>query len=253
MISVSIVSHGHGELVNQLLRDLESCPAVSVILLTLNLAEEQIDCPDSLAGKVTFIRNPQPKGFGANHNQAFAQVTTPFFCVLNPDIRMPQDPFPALLAAMESDQHELIAPAILDSAGNLDDSARYLPTPWGILRKVLGGKDGRYSFELGGENFSPDWVGGMFMLLRSQVFRSVGGFDERFFLYYEDVDLCCRIRLARHSLALCPATSVVHEARRASHRNPQFLKWHLASMIRFFCSTIFWRLWARSFFRTQGR
>jgi GT2 family glycosyltransferase len=93
----------------------------------------------------------------------------------------------------------------------------------------------------------------MFMLLDSKAFRTLGGFDERFFLYYEDVDLCCRIRLAGCSLTICPAVNVVHDARRASHRNLRFMKWHLASMIRFFCSPVFWKLWVRKLLRDQVR
>lgn len=253
MITVSIVSHGHGELVSRLLEDLAGCAGVSSILLTLNVPEEGIDVPDSLADKIVLIKNPRPLGFGANHNQAFRQARSAFFCILNPDIRIPHDPFPVLMSRLGNDECDLVAPTILSPTGDVDDSARYLPTPWGVLRKVAGGQDGRYSFELGGPDFSPDWVGGMFMLVRAEAFRSVGGFDERYFLYYEDVDLCCRLRLAGHRLVLCPAASVIHDARRASHRNLRFLRWHLASMIRFFCSTIFWKLWARSFFRTQGR
>ena len=249
VITVSIVSHGHGELVSRLLEDLVGCTEVSSILLTLNVPEEGIDVPDSLADKVVLIKNPLPLGFGANHNQAFRQVRTAFFCILNPDIRIPHNPFSVLMSRLDNGECGLAAPAILTPSGKVDDSARYLPTPWSVLHKVMGGQDGRYSFELGGPDFSPDWVGGMFMLVRAEAFRSVGGFDERYFLYYEDVDLCCRLRLAGHRLLLSPAASAIHDARRASHRNLRFLKWHLASMIRFFSSAAFWSLWPRKLLR----
>lgn len=249
MITVSIVSHGHGELVSRLLEDLAGFAEISSILLTLNVPEQGVACPDSLADKVLFIKNPEPRGFGANHNQAFLHVETPFFCILNPDIRMRQNPFSVLLSSLRCGERDLVAPAILSPAGEVDDSARYVPTPWSVLRKVVGGKDGRYAFELGGADFSPDWVGGMFMLVRAEAFRSIGGFDERYFLYYEDVDLCCRLRLAGHALILCPSASAIHDARRASHRSLRFLRWHLASMIRFFSSAVFWKLWIRKLLR----
>lgn len=249
VITVSIVSHGHGELVSRLLEDLAGCAEVSSILLTLNVPEEGIDVPDSLAGKIVLIKNPLPLGFGANHNQAFRQVRTAFFCILNPDIRIPHNPFHVLMSRLHKGECDLVAPAILSPSGEVDDSARYLPTPWSVLRKVAGGQDGRYSFELGGADFSPDWVGGMFMLVRADAFRSIGGFDERYFLYYEDVDLCCRLKLIGHRLVLCPLANVIHDARRASHRNLRFLRWHLASMIRFFSSAPFWGLWLRKLLR----
>jgi hypothetical protein len=76
----------------------------------------------------------------------------------------------------------------------------------------------------------------MFMLFPACTYQSVGGFDERYFLYYEDVDLCARLRLLGHEIVLCPDATVMHHARRASHRNFRYLRWHLGSMARFFLS-----------------
>lgn len=82
----------------------------------------------------------------------------------------------------------------------------------------------------------PDWVGGMFMLFRNEVFRAAGGFDARYFLYYEDVDLCARLTLQNLAVVLCPQVKVIHEARRSSHRSLKYAMWHLRSMGRFFLS-----------------
>jgi len=79
-------------------------------------------------------------------------------------------------------------------------------------------------------------VAGFFMLFRSAAFRSLGGFDERYFLYYEDFDLCCRLRAAGHAIAWVPQARVVHDARRTSHRNARYLVWHASSVLRFFSS-----------------
>jgi hypothetical protein len=73
----------------------------------------------------------------------------------------------------------------------------------------------------------------MFMLLRSEVFRSVGGFDEAYFLYYEDVDLCRRLRAAGKYALYNPKAGVVHDARRASRREFALMRRHAASMLRF--------------------
>jgi GT2 family glycosyltransferase len=86
----------------------------------------------------------------------------------------------------------------------------------------------------------------MFMLLRTTVFRQLGGFDDRYFLYYEDVDLCARIRLSGLDILQLPLPGVIHNAQRSSHRNPKYLRWHIGSMLRFFCSSVFIRaLWLR--------
>lgn len=245
MITISIVSHGQGELVSHLLADLAGCAEVSSILLTLNVPEPAVRIPESLVDKVLLLANETPLGFGANHNRAFQRVATPYFCILNPDILIPDDPFPVLLEPLVFGGHALSAPMIVNRVGEIEDSARRLPSPWGMLGKLLGWGDGRYDFKPGDEAFPPDWVGGMFMLVKSDAYAAMGGFDERFFLYYEDVDLCSRMKLAGLSLILCPQVSAVHDARRASHRSLRFLRWHVSSILRFFCSGVFWRCWWR--------
>jgi len=74
------------------------------------------------------------------------------------------------------------------------------------------------------------------MLLRYETLRSLGGFDERYFLYYEDVDLCARIRDRGLEVAVCAGASVIHAARRESRRNPHYAAWHLRSAVRFLAS-----------------
>lgn len=80
------------------------------------------------------------------------------------------------------------------------------------------------------------------MLFRRDAFEAVGGFDERFHLYYEDVDLCARIRLSGKEVILCRSVEVIHDARRESHRNMRYFAWHLVSMLRFFMSRPFFHL-----------
>jgi GT2 family glycosyltransferase len=74
------------------------------------------------------------------------------------------------------------------------------------------------------------------MLFRSETFRALGGFDERYFLYYEDIDLCRRA--ARRGLAVVydPRVELVHDARRASRRNPRLALHHARSIARYFLS-----------------
>ena len=73
----------------------------------------------------------------------------------------------------------------------------------------------------------------MFMVFRTGVFKELGGFDERYFLYYEDVDLCLRLRHAGYEVILLPQVSAIHDARRQSHRNLRYLVIHASSLLRF--------------------
>lgn len=232
VITVSIVSHGHGALLPGLLEDLAACPEVSSVILTRNIPE-----PDIIAARserLTVIDNPRPQGFGANHNAAFRAAHTPFFLVLNPDVRLAGNPFPALLACLEDERVALCAPAVVNPAGALEDSARRFPSLADLTLKALGRYDGRLQYALGDPPRTAPWVAGMFMLIRGTDYADLGGFDEGFFLYYEDVDLCARLWRSGRRVMLCPAVRVVHDARRASRRDLRHMRWHAVSMARYF-------------------
>lgn len=240
-VHVSVVSHGQASLVLPLLRDMERfCHDRAVrVTLTLNIPEPLPFPPEGFPFPVDVLRNAAPKGFGANHNAAFKhQSEDAFFCVLNPDIRLTADPFGPLIEALKADPAcGLAAPVVRSPQGDIEDSARALPTPFTILTKAAGHVEATYTGD------RPDWVAGMFMLFPAATYAAAGGFDERYHLYYEDVDLCCRLRLARRAICLTRTAEVIHAARRESRRNPRYLRWHLGSMARFFLSRVFLKCW----------
>lgn len=150
-----------------------------------------------------------------------------------------------LVARLQDGSIGVVAPRVVNPAGLQEDSARHFPSPLSIGLKALRLGNGR-PYLLGTEVLEPDWTAGMFMLLRTTVFAEVGGFDTRYFLYYEDVDLCARLRLSGYRVVVTPEATVVHAAQRSSHRRVRYLVWHLRSMLRFFCSPVYWRmLWRR--------
>jgi N-acetylglucosaminyl-diphospho-decaprenol L-rhamnosyltransferase len=239
-ITVSIVSHGQGRLVAALLEDLECCQNTSAIILTQNILEDDIPCPASLQSRLRVNRNERPCGFATNHNQAFRFCETSMFAILNPDIRLRGDPFPHLAQALEMSSGGVIAPAVRNSGGGFEDSARNFPTLLGLLRKLIGLGDGSVVSE-GTSPTDVDWVAGMFLLFPASVYRELKGLDEGFFLYYEDVDICIRIWRSNRHVILHPGVTVIHDARRASRRKLHYMKWHLSSMLRFFVMHA-WRL-----------
>mgnify|MGYP001554480320 FL=1 len=241
-VTISIVSHGQMELVLPLLQDLEAIHHTTPlhVVLTLNVPEAIPCVPEDFAFSLQIMRNSQPLGFGANHNRAFSQAQGGIFCVLNPDIRITQNPFPDLLKACADPHTGLAAPAIYSPSGQLEDSARKFPTPWRIAHRVLTRRRTR-DYAAPTTVLHPDWVAGMFLLLRTTVYRQLGGFDERYFLYYEDVDLCARARLAGLEIVQLALPGVIHNAQRASHRDPKYLRWHVGSMLKFFTSAAFLR------------
>jgi len=250
LISVSVVSHEQTQLVDRLLQDiLEHCRNQSLqLILTLNVDEPLPPALEGFAFPVHVIQNETPKGFAVNQDQAFSNAVGRYFCVMNPDIRLIDDPFPALIACLQNPSIGVSAPVVLGEDGTMEDSARRFPTPLKILCKALGGCRGS-DYPVKDKVVFPDWVAGMFMLFRREIFEESGGFDERYFLYYEDVDLCARLRLLGYEVALCPDAKVIHHARRSSHRNLKYLTWLMASMLRFFFSALFlkicWMKWTK--------
>lgn len=142
------------------------------------------------------------KGFGAANNLALARVTTPFALLLNPDCDLsPAGLAELVLAARDMPEAALLAPQLLDASGRPDVNYRWPSMSWRSSGPAAEG---------------PACVGfvcGAAMLLRLERFARVGYFDEDFFLYYEDDDLCLRLFDARLPMVIRPEVTAVHRSR----------------------------------------
>jgi GT2 family glycosyltransferase len=230
-LSVSIVSHGHGQMAQHLVSSLLLFPEIEQIIVTLNIPE---DFPSFSSDRVILKKNIQPKGFGANHNAAFSLSQSDTFCVLNPDIIFEVNPFPILLNVLNDYSVGVVAPLVLSADGYPEDSMRYFITPLTMAKRIMRLNSGYYSIKNCENDFFPDWVAGMFMLFQANTYEKVGGFDESYFMYCEDADICTRIWKTGYRVVGCLSTRVFHNAQRASHRSFKHLLWHLRSMARYF-------------------
>jgi N-acetylglucosaminyl-diphospho-decaprenol L-rhamnosyltransferase len=240
LVTVSVVSHRQNRLVNQLVNDIdrESTTALELVLTENVPDSEQLVRSDSFPTE--HIVNERPKGFGTNHNAAFKYCRTPFFCVLNPDIRLSSDPFPELTRVLSGPRAGAVGPLIRNPEGSIEDSARLFPTPAALLRKLFSGQAAGPDYAVDTGPIAVDWIAGMCMLFRSETYKELRGFDERYFLYYEDVDLCRRLRQRGFAIIYSPRAEVIHYARRASRHNPRLAFHHALSMARYFLSRVEW-------------
>lgn len=233
MITASIISHGHGEMVSQLTQQLQSISLIQQIIITHNIPE-LLSIP--ISSKILIIKNRCPSGFGKNHNIAFKYATQPYFCILNPDIVLQEDPFPYLINALNNQSAALVAPQILSKDKKPEDNIRHFPTMNRLLKKLFFGTEGA-SFLIYDKNIVyPDWVAGMFMLFQSKDYAEIDGFNEKYYLYYEDVDICRRLHKANKKIIAELNTSAIHHAQRASHKNIKHFYWHITSMTKFLLS-----------------
>ncbi len=252
-LEVSLVSHAHGGLVFEALEAIaRAWPAEGLrgrLWLTLNLPEpvlEQRVQSRSWPFELQWIRNPVPMGFGANHNQAFVRMrslgSSPWFIVMNPDIFWPMcaaDFWCDLLQSQSYVDVGLVCPTQTDVQGRVQDFARKLPTPCALAQRVLLRLLGLKPSGTATSVESADWVNGACMVWCSNAFEQIGGFDERYFMYCEDTNICLRLQLAGWRMQGADLT-VVHDARRNTGRDWRHLSWHIRSMLRLWCSRAYW-------------
>ncbi len=196
--------------------------------------------------KIQVIQNPTNLGFGAAVNRGFQRSTGRFVLILNPDVLALKSSIAALLRAMESDEKiGMVLPKLQNPDGTLQYSCRRhysLATlimrrgPWkplfknhSVVRAHLM-KDWKHDTPS-----EVDWGLGAAMLVRRGAVPVSGPFDERFFLYFEDVDLCIRMRQTGWKILYEPRAVLVHEHRRGSARRGALKAkcQHLSSLMKF--------------------
>jgi N-acetylglucosaminyl-diphospho-decaprenol L-rhamnosyltransferase len=193
---------------------------------------------------VRVLENDRPAGFAANANRGIAETTAPFVVVCNPDTEAGPDALAVLRHFAE--QHPragIVAPELRYPDGEWQPSRRRFPTVSGTivrrtpLRRVLGGTQ-RAHYGLDERPTDPvqaDWLLGAFLLLRREMLDELGGFDEGFRLYGEDIDLAYRAAKSGWERWYVPAAKVthVHQAETDKRLLTRQTLWHWRSIARF--------------------
>jgi GT2 family glycosyltransferase len=170
---------------------------------------------------VRLIRAPRNGGFSYGCNLGSAGATAPYLLFLNPDARLDASALEALLDVLRDDPGTaLAAPRILDDDGSLSWSLRRFPRLRSTYAQALflhrvwpqaAWTDELIRDEAAYERPAPaEWVSGACMLVRRSAYEAIGGFDERFFLYCEDTDLCLRLWESGHAVRFEPRAEVHH-------------------------------------------
>lgn len=148
------------------------------------------------------LAHGQNLGFGAANNRALDRVETPLALLLNPDCEMTEAALSSLIEAAEADPEiAVLAPHLVSVSGKPEVNYRWPQTLWKSFGPAASGP------------LCVGFVCGAAMLFRRSRFHEVGFFDEKFFLYYEDDDLCLRLFEAKRPIVVMPEVKAIHHSR----------------------------------------
>lgn len=250
MLDAIIVSFNSGQSLVGCCKSLLRQSAVACIRVADNTpggADAELLAASGLGERVVVVANGENRGFGPAVNSVLTQVQTAYVAIVNPDGFVDDGALDRLVQALEREPDAVLAGARLLGHDGLEQrgSRRREPTP----RRLIGNTFVRVLrlrrwYRLGFEmNDAPlpdgptfvDAVSGACMVARTAALRAIGGFDERFFLHFEDLDLCKRLREAGGKILFIPDVAFCHEGGGSSASRPYFVIWHKhRSMVRYY-------------------
>jgi len=190
-------------------------------------------------------RNDNRTGYGGNHNLNLARAAGRYIVIMNCDMTVTPNVLVALRDFMDGHADVgIVAPKILNPDGTVQGLNRRSPTIADLLLRRLSGARVRRMFMRRMDRYEMRDVGydceydvpclsGCFMFCDSDLLRAVGGFDERYFLYFEDYDLCRRVQASRRTVYY-PGATVTHYWERAAHKSVRHTGYFVASAFRYF-------------------
>ncbi|SHO57571.1 glycosyltransferase family 2 protein [Vibrio quintilis] len=246
-IIVSTISHHHTEMIIHLASLKKLAKADDIVVLCRDNAKSRELREYCLENNIIYLSNNQPQGFARNNNLNFRyylQNLTPqkddYFLLFNPDIELTPNTIPELRMSLMTSEKELIA-------GNLflerswmvpDDNIRLYPQFRQFVRTYLFG-DRSTMINRKTQSLPTQgtyWASGAFLALRASLYQELGGLDERFFMYCEDIDFSRRASSMGISIKLAENVKALHWRQRASKKLfSKFFFWHVMSVLKFCC------------------
>jgi N-acetylglucosaminyl-diphospho-decaprenol L-rhamnosyltransferase len=247
-LSVVIVNYHSGELLTSCVTSLleTSSPDLEIFIINNGSADELAGFANSKRRNLHLIQNSSNLGYAAGANIGFRQSQRELVLVLNPDVLVQEQSLEVLTETLKTHPNAaIVLPRLTDSDGELQYSCRkyytyttllmrrspfnrFFPNHPAVRQHLMLDWDHQTLAEV-------DWGLGAAMLIRRSAIQEPYLFDERFFLYFEDVDLCFRVRQRGWNVLYNPAASMIHQHRRESAQswNYQAKKHHFVSLSKF--------------------
>ncbi|MGE4260520.1 glycosyltransferase family 2 protein [Shewanella sp.] len=244
-VFIAVVSHGHENLIKDLGCIQELLDDFTIVVKS-NKVNENFNYFHNF-NNFHWINESYGLGFGANNNVVFnyclehlGMTLNDFFLVLNPDVLVDSETIKKLLQAMTSECYQLSAINLYRSYEPIvyDYSVRMFPTLYTFGSSFLGAGNKTI---INKDNISVptvvDWAAGSFLMFRAAHYKNLRGFDENYFMYCEDIDICARSKKLGEAVIYYPDLKALHLAKHANRSIfSKHFYWHLQSALRFVLS-----------------
>lgn len=222
--------------------DTEITKAVYLVDNSCASAEESDSFARRVAdfGDVFYINTNENLGFGKGHNFVLEMLNSEYHAIVNPDIILKDDAFSEIIGFMKSTSAGMCIPRLTDEGGKLQPIYRREITVTDMSIRMFAKKlfkkrqeyhtmqDCNYT-----KPFRVPFGQGSFLVIKTELFKRLNGFDERYFMYMEDADLCKRVNEVSE-LVYCPYAEVIHKWEKGSHKSFRLMKIHIESMLAYF-------------------
>lgn len=245
MITASIVLYHHDAMEIRRLMNCILAEPVDKLYLIDNSLNDRLRNLIKESERIRYIHSVN-LGYGAGHNIALREAMgegAAYHVVVNPDIYFEQGTLVKLADYMNRHPRVgLVMPKVFYPDGEIQYLCKLLPTPFDLIgrrfitcKKLVEKANRRYELRFADydQEMRVPSLSGCFMFLRMDVIRQTGGFDERYFMYAEDLDLCRRIGDVAETVYF-PSAVVYHAYEKGSYKNMRLLKYHICSVIKYF-------------------
>lgn len=278
-LSIIIVNYNVKEFLQNLLHSLSKATTgiKSEIIIVDNASDDgSVEMLREKFSDITLIANQDNKGFSKANNQGLEIANGKYLLLLNPDTIVQEDTFHTLIKFFEETPDAgMVGCKILNPDGTLQLACRRsFPGPWTSFCKVTGLSTifpnskifARYNLTYLDENksYEVDAISGSFMMLKRECYEKIGGLDEQFFMYGEDLDLCYRTQKAGYKVYYVHSTQIIHYKGESTRRSSLdetkifysamklFVKKHLSSSLLVEFILLF-AIWIREIFAFLGK
>jgi len=235
-ISGSIVIYNENkETLKRIIENFLSLEYTKELIVIDNSLENTLEAFCNEYKDIRYLHSKVNLGFGAGHNLAFKNLSksSDIHLIVNPDVYFNVDNINKFLKWFYTSKDiSLAIPMVLNPDGSIQSIVRKIPTPWNLISRRIGLSSGEINIEKNEINDIP-FAHGCFMTFKTAIFAELDGFDERFFMYMEDIDIFIRAKQFGRTV-INSNYEIYHEYRKGSSKSIRLLVWHIVSAVKFF-------------------